>query len=367
MSATTPSLSGVLDGVQVVELAQMVAAPTCGTILMEFGATVVKVEPPLGDIARTMGPLVAPDESAIWRSTNHGKQVYTADIREPEGRSLLLELLAKADVFVTNLNRTFRELYGLDRPSLQRLGLELIYVEVSAFGSGGLPGSDSLIQAATGLMAATGPPGEGGYRAAAPVIDVAGGVWCALGVLAALPELRSHGGGRHLTVSLEDVAVHLQLPLLAVADADGGQLEPSGNASPLAPTVVVGTASRPVAMSILTDKHWHALCTELDVPGLADDARFSTHQNRTMHQAALGQEIGDCFRRDDQETWVQRLQGAGVPCAPVRRYADVLSEVRAWEIGVLERIAVPGGTSSVRARLPLRWTDEPESPQRSRR
>lgn len=345
-------MAAVLQGLKVVEFTHMVAGPSCGQVLGDLGASVTKVEPPQGDVTRRMGPM-AGDVAALYASTNRNKQVVCLDITNPAEAERARALACDADVVISNLGPAMLEKAGLDGPALRRVNPRLIAVLVTGFGASGPAGTDGLAQAATGLMAATGPADGSGFRTGASVVDVSTGVWAALGVLAALENRRQTGQGDFIQISLADTALYMQYAQVGLYGADPAFARRNGNHSTVSCTPLFDTADGRILTTILTTKHWIALCRAAGLP-LEDDARFATNEQRCDAQAQIEQIFGDVMRRKTRAEWTRLLRAEGVPCGPERDYAEVTQDEELFARGMLFRLP-QGGGSSLQVRMPLEF------------
>lgn len=329
-----------LDGVRVVELAHVIAAPHAAQILGWLGADVTKVETPEGDIARRLGPSLPGGSSAMYAACNRGKNLVVEDIRSDDGRACVRELVLGADVFVTSLDFDLRRGAGLDYEAVSAEAPRLVYAEVSGIGRRGFSATDGLAQLAGGMSDVTGYPDEPGVRAGPSVVDVSTGVWTALGIVAALEERRRTGRGRYLQVSLSEVAIALQMTHLSMASLAPGQIRRLGNRSAFSCTPLFAAADGRVAVTILHERHWRAFCAAVGRPELAEDPRFAGDDLRRDSQAALEEELRPTFSSADRETWVARLRAARIPCASEYAYAEVLADQSLYESGILVRDGV---------------------------
>ena len=345
-------MAAVLEGLKVVEFTHMVAGPSCGQVLGDLGAQVTKVEPPQGDVTRRMGPM-AGDVAALYASTNRNKQVVCLDITDPAEAAKARALACEADVVIANLGPAMLEKAGLDGPALRKLNPRLIVVLVTGFGAGGPAGTDGLAQAATGLMAATGDVRGPGFRTGASVVDVTTGVWAALGVLAALENRRRTGQGDFIQVSLADTCLYMQYAQIGLYGADPRFARRNGNHSTVSCTPMFQAADGRVLATILTTKHWQALCRATGLP-LEDDARFATNEQRCERQSEIEEIFAAAFRRKTRAEWTAVLRAAGVPCGPERDYAEVVADPELLARGMLFRLP-QGEGSSLQVRMPLEF------------
>ena len=347
-------MGAVLAGLKVVEFTHMVAGPSCGQVLGDLGASITKVEPPQGDVTRRMGPM-AGDVAALYASTNRNKRVVCLDITQPEQATEARALACTADVVISNLAPAMLERAGLDGPALRRLDPRLIVVLVTGFGAGGPAGTDGLAQASTGLMDATGPATGPGFRTGASVVDVSTGVWAALGVLAALEHRRQTGQGDFIQASLADTCLYMQYAQIGLFAADPACARRNGNHSNVSCTPMFATADGRLLTTVLTSKHWQALCRAAGLP-LADDSRFATNAQRCEAQALIESLFDAAMRTKTRAEWTLLLRAAGVPCGPERSYAEVVEDPELIDRGMLFRLP-QGAGSSLQVRMPLAFAN----------
>lgn len=354
-------VAAVLEGVKVVEFTHMVAGPSCGQVLGDLGARVTKVEPPQGDVTRRMGPM-AGDVAALYASTNRNKEVVCLDITQPEQAAKARALACEADVVISNLTPSMLAKAGLDGRDLRQQIPRLIVVLVTGFGEGGPAGTDGLAQASTGLMVATGPVQGPGFRTGASVVDVTTGVWAALGVLAALENRRQTGQGDFIQVSLADTCLYMQYPQIGLHGADPSFARRNGNHSTVSCTPMFDTSDGRLLVTILTTKHWQALCRTTAVP-LGNDPRFETNERRCAAQGEIEALFEAPMRHKTRAEWTQLLRAAGIPCGPERPYAEVVADPELIERGMLFRLP-QGEGSSLQVRMPLEFeTTERSTPK----
>ena len=346
-------MGAVLAGLKVVEFTHMVAGPACGQVLADLGASVVKVEPPQGDVTRRMGPM-AGDVAALYASTNRSKDVVCLDITRPDEAKRAQALAVEADVVVSNLAPAMLEVAGLDARTLRRLNPRLVTVLVTGFGAGGPAGTDGLAQAAMGLMAATGPVEGPGFRSGASVVDVTTGVWSALGVLAALENRRRTGEGDTIQVSLADTCLYMQYAQICMFDADAPFARRNGNHSTVSCTPMLATADGRLLVTVLSLRHWRALCRTVGLAHLADDPRFETNDQRCAAQGRIEDLFESTMRTRTRAEWTPLLRAAGVPCGPERDYAEVVRDPELQARGLLFRLP-QGEGSSLQVRMPLEF------------
>lgn len=318
-------MTGPLSGVRVVELAQLVSGPYCGTLLAGLGADVLKIEPPAGDMARQFGPFPQ-GESAYFRSVNHGKRHVHLDLGTPEGRAELDRALAEADVLLHNMRGSAARRLGVAGEQLHRTHPRLVVCEISAFGPDDpRVGVDLVFQAESGLMRITGHPGGPPTRAGTNVPDFFAAITATAGVLAALRERDRTGAAPAVQLSLLQATVAMQTCWIAARSA-GADTTPLGNGSLFsAPTGAFPGTDREVVVSVVNDAHWRRFCDILGLGALPDDPRFGTNDDRCAHRAELEPLVRAAFAKRPAADWVAELSAAGLPVGRALDYDEVLS------------------------------------------
>ena len=339
-------MPGVLDGVRVLELGQVLAGPFAGAIFADLGAEVVKVERvDGGDDARRMGPAFRHGDALNFQVFNRGKQSVALDLKSADGLAAFERLAAEADIFIHNLRPGVPKALGIDGPSLCARHPRLIYCEISAFGSAGpmalRPGYEPLIQAFSGLSSTNGGPDDPPLRAGASVCDQGTGMWAVIGALAMLHRRQNTGGGGILSASLLETAL-VWNGQKADAYVNEGRLPDrhrSGHPG-FVPYEAFDTADAPLLICCGNDRLFTKLAAELGRPDWPADERFATNRARLAHKAALLAELEPLLRQRPRAEWTARLEAAGVPCAPIHTVPEALAHPQVQALGVLQ--AVPG-------------------------
>jgi crotonobetainyl-CoA:carnitine CoA-transferase CaiB-like acyl-CoA transferase len=353
-------MTGPLAGVNVLDLTQYVAGPYCTQCLADLGATVLKVERPgRGDVYRRQGPVFANGESASFLTLNRGKRSLELDLGSDVDRSRLERLLGEADVLVENMRPGAVARHGLDYASVSARHPRLVYCSISAFGQdgplAGKGGYDVTIQALSGLMAATGHPGQPPAKIPVAALDFGAALYGLVGILAALHRREATGRGSWVQTSLLETSVawfsmHIVTMLLGGTDP-----EPMGSRSPFfAPyeayrtqdgyLVVVGTGGR---------DSWPALCATLGLEHLRDDPRFATNADRVANADALREEIERVLATGPTATWEAALEKAGVATAPVQRLSQALASEQLQALGMVGSLEHPTAGTVPSVRLPI--------------
>lgn len=328
MSEASPQ--GALAGLKVVDLSRVLGGPFCTQVLADHGAEVIKVEPPQGDETRDWGPPFKNNLSAYFSGVNRNKRSLGLDISTEAGRSVLLRLLADADVMVENFKPGTLEKWGLAyEETLSVRFPRLVHCRITGFGSdgpmGGFPGYDAMVQAWAGLVSVNGAPESGPVRVGLPLVDIGTGMNAAIGILAAIQERHRSGRGQFLEVTLFDTAVSLQHPHAPNWLMSGDKPKLYGNAHPnIVPYNSFPTRGRPVVVGAGNDRQFRTFCKILGCPELAEDPRFLTNRDRNAHRDELTALIAPILARQDGEELAMRLMRAGVPAGAMLEIPDVL-------------------------------------------
>jgi crotonobetainyl-CoA:carnitine CoA-transferase CaiB-like acyl-CoA transferase len=324
-------MSGPLDGVTVVALEQAVSAPFASRQLGDLGARVIKVERiGEGDFARHYDSEVRGMASHfVW--VNRNKESLALDFKAPQGRAILDELIALADVVIQNLAPGTAEKMGLTAPALVAKDPRLIACDLSGYGDGGPYATkrayDLLVQGETASIATTGWP-DRPAKPGIPIADLTAGMYTYSSILAALYEREKTGRGRAISVSLIDAISEWMGYTIYFTSHSGRRHEPNGISHPtLSPYEAFDTADgRLVVVGVQNDREWRRLATEvLGRPELADDSRFATGADRTAHRTEVAALCAGAISRFTLDEAIDVLDGAGVACGRVNR-ADELVE-----------------------------------------
>ena len=354
-------MAGVLDGVRVLELGQVLAAPFAGAILADLGAEVVKIERTEGgDDARRMGPAFRNGDALNFQVFNRGKQSVALDLKSEAGRAHLDRLVAQADIFIHNLRPGVPKALGIDGETLCARHPRLIYGEISAFGPIGpmamRPGYEPLLQAFSGLSSTNGGPDDPPMRSGASVCDQGSGMWLVVGALALLHRRERTGRGGLLTTSLLETALAWNAQKSDAYANEGSLPERHRSGHPgFVPYEAFDTADGPLLICCGNDRLFAKLAQVLGQPGWMDEERFATNRARLAHKAALFEQLMPLLRARTRAEWIERFEAAGVPCAPVHSVPEALAHPQVQALGILA--PVPGADFSLTA-MPLRIDGE---------
>jgi len=338
----------VLSGIRVADFSRVLAGPYATMTLADFGADVVKVEPPAGDETRHWHPPVdATGQSTYFGSVNRNKRSVALDLTDAADLAEARRLAVTADVVVENFRPGVMDRFGLAYEDVQALNPAVVYCSITGFGTGegaALAGYDLLVQALGGLMSITGEPDGEPAKAGVALVDVLTGQNAVAGILLALRERDRTGLGQHVEVNL------LQSLLSALVNQAGSTLATGvpprrlGNRHPsIAPYAVFPAADRDLVIAVGNDKQFRALAWLLGVPGLADDDRYATNAARVAHRDHLHAELEAALATARAAEWVERCREAGVPAGLVH---DVGEAFRFAEALGLEPVAEIAGTDA---------------------
>lgn len=337
-----------LEGLRVLELAQMLAGPSAGLLLADYGAEVLKVEPPSGDTLRNLRSAAAANlpESPVFAGYSRGKRAIRLDIRSAEGRTEILRLASEADVLIEASRPGTLEKLGLGADVLLAHNPRLIYASVSGFGHGEIGfkmgGVDNIVQAESGIMSTTGFKGQAATKVGFTVVDAACGHALCHGILAALLRRERTGRGEIVRLSLYDVALHLQTGPLMEYLATGVQEDRSGNSAPLsAPADSFRCADGHVVISAYIESHWKKFIAIIGAPELADDPRFLTPSLKVVNRTALTAIIEEKLMTRSAAHWVGVMRSQGLLVGQVKDYKSVVNDPLTVESGMIR--AVGGG------------------------
>lgn len=334
---------GALAGIKVIDLTRVLGGPYCTMILSDHGADVIKVEPPQGDEVRDWGPPFDDGDASYFIGVNRNKRGISLDIGKPEGREVLLRLLDGADVLVENFKPGGMEKWGLGYDALAARFPGLVHCRISGFGAegplGGLPGYDAILQAMTGLMSINGDPSTGPLRIGCPVVDLATGLYSAIGILMALQERSRSGRGQFIDMTLHDCGMALLHPQAANYLLNGKRPMPLGNPHPnIAPYEKFATRTGDIFIATGNDAQFRRMAQELGRPDLAADPRFATNGDRLTNRAALTTELTAALAEQDGHALSDRLLRLGLPAGPVMAVDEALAAGQTEARGMLTEL-----------------------------
>lgn len=351
-----------LAGMRVVEIGTSVAAPYAAWILGALGADVVKIErPDGGDDARQWGSMFADGTSSTFQYLNSQKRCITIDLKDEKQRKWLKEFcVTRADVIIQNLRPGHVDRYGVGAADLMAENPKLIYCNLWPYGNTGpmqeKPGYDPLMQALGGIMSVTGEEGRPPVRVGPSMIDMGTGMWCVIGILASLNRRKETGEGCLVDASLYETSLGWMSNAVSASQASGKSPGRQGtSARGMAPYQAYECADGYLIVAAPNDRLFERLSGALGHPEWPKDARFRTNQMRWDNLAELNDLMGPVLRAEKRETWRARLDGVGVPSAPVRDTLEMMDDAQTRALGILQR---PGEDGPELMSLPLSFNSE---------
>ena len=346
-----------LAGLRVVEFTHMVMGPTCGLILADLGAEVIKVEPLAGDSTRRL----LGSGAGFFGTFNRNKKSLAVDVKDPRGREIVLRLLADADVFSENFKDGTMDKLGFGYGALSRLNPRLVYVSHKGF----LPGPyeqrtalDEVVQMQSGLAYMTGPPGRP-LRAGAPVNDMMGGMFGAIAILGALRQRDATGRGQHLQSGLfENAAFLVSTAMLqqAMTGQDPTPMPAGRRAWGVYDVFETGDGQQ-IFIGVVTDRQWEIFRRELNEPVL-DDAGFATNTDRAKARETLIPLVQSLLRKHEVAALEAMCERAGLPFSRIARPWDLLEDPHLKASGGLLPITFPDGRAGAVPALPMQFGDQ---------
>lgn len=324
----------------VLDLTQVMAGPYCAMLLADMGARVIKVEPPAGDSTRAMAG-GRDGESAAFNAVNRGKEGLVLDLTRDEAREVVRRLAARADVLVENFRPGVLQKLGLDYATLAETCPRLVYASISGYGQtgpwSGKGGFDLVAQGVSGIMSVTGEPGRPPVKAGLPITDLGAGMFALAGILAALVERERSGRGQHVETSLVDAGLALSVWEATEYFSGRGVPTPLGSAHRMsAPYQAFRCADGWVTVGAANQRTFERFARLLGHAEWLEDPRFASDGTRVAHRDALASAIEAVMRDEPRETWLARLDAAGIPCGPILGYDEAFEtpQARAREMSL---------------------------------
>lgn len=328
-----------LEGVRVLDLSHALAGPYCSTLLADFGAEVIKVEPPGGEISRSWGsPLPGGADNDYFSSLHRNKHGIVLDLKQKKARELLLDLAAKSDVLLENFRVGVMDKLGLGYEAVRQRNPGIIYCSISGFGQDGpyrdRAGMDMILQAESGMISVTGEIGGGGVRCGVSIADLTGGNNAAMAILMALRVKEKCGQGQYIDVSMMEGQVSLLRTLLSEYLYTGEMPVPMGNTyKPILPYQVFRTRSRDMALAVGTEKLWQDFCPAIGHPELANDPRYASNSQRMKNRQSLTDTLQEILLTKSYEEWESIFVPRGIPVGAINNMAELVNhpQVKARE------------------------------------
>jgi crotonobetainyl-CoA:carnitine CoA-transferase CaiB-like acyl-CoA transferase len=362
---TKPPHPGPLAGMRVLELAQIMAGPTCGMMLADMGADVIKVEKlPGGDDARGYREPRVNGVSAPFLIMNRNKRGLALDLKRPEGRDILLRLVKTADVLTENYRRGTLEKFGLGYDVLAQANPGLIYCAVSGYGRDGPLGDkggfDLIAQGFAGLMSITGEPGRAPVKTGNPVADINAGILAVGGILAAYVHRLRTGRGQIVDTSLMEAALQQTYWQAAMYFATGQSPGPTGSAHVLtAPYQAFRASDGWINIGGANQANWERIAEVLGHREWCADPRFATNSARMGNLDALAALMDAVLVTRSKAEWIAAFDAAGVPVGPVHSLGEALTHPQTLARGMVVDLVHPQAGETRALGCPLHFSDTP--------
>ena len=348
-------MMGPLHGMRVLELAQIMAGPTCGVMLADLGADVIKVEKiPGGDDSRGYREPRVNGVSAPFLMLNRNKRGIALDLKSARGREVFLRLVRKADVVIENYRRDTMDKLGLGYESLAAENPRLIYCAITGFGREGpladRGGFDLVAQGFAGLMAITGEPGRPPAKTGNPVSDINAGLLAAIGVLAAYAERAKSGRGQLVDTSLFEAALQQTFWHASSYFATGQSPGPLGSAHILtAPYQAFEARDGYINIGGANQSNWERIAEALGHPEWRNDPRFADNTARMQNRDGLADAMNGVLRTRTRAEWMAVFDAAGVPAGPVHSLGEALEHPQTEARGMVVDLVHPdaGATRAI--------------------
>jgi crotonobetainyl-CoA:carnitine CoA-transferase CaiB-like acyl-CoA transferase len=327
-SQTTAQSTSVLGGIRVLDFSHALAGPYCTLLLSDYGATVYKLEAQSGDMGRGWGPPFAGGISSFFLGLNRGKQGISIDLKQSEGRDLCLRLVDKMDVLIENFRPGAMDRLGLGYAAVHQRNPRLIYCSISGYGQQG-PSRDEaamdlVVQASSGLLSITGTEEGDSVRCGYGVTDVTAGLFAVIGILLALRTREKTGVGQFVDVSMLDSMISTMSSNYMSFLGSNVVPVPMGTSFPtVVPYRVYHASDREFAIAVGSEKLWSAFCRAIERLDLEKHPDYETNAKRIENREVLEKILGNVFAERPMQEWVERLRAAGIPCSPVRNFAEV--------------------------------------------
>ena len=358
-------MSGPLAGVKVLELAQIMAGPTCGLMLADLGADVIKVERvPGGDDTRRMDRPAVRGESASFMAMNRNKRGIALNLKLPAAQEALKRMAARADVVTENYRKGTMEKLGLGYEALRAVNPAIIYCSISGYGRTGpyaeKGGYDLIAQGMSGLMSVTGERGREPAKSGGPVCDINAGLLGALGVVCAYVHRLKTGQGQLVDTSLFEAGIQQMYWQAAIYFASGEVPGPTGSAHILsAPYQAFRAADGWLNIGGANQANWERMCRVLGATDWLEDARFSSNAERMKNLDALTGAMNARLKNRKVDELIQALEAEGVPCGRINSIAEVAADPQALAREMIVELEHPRAGRTRALGLPVKLSRTP--------
>jgi crotonobetainyl-CoA:carnitine CoA-transferase CaiB-like acyl-CoA transferase len=353
-----------LEDVTVLDLSHALAGPFCSTMLGDYGANVIKIEPPTGDIARAWGVPLTEHDTSYFVSLHRNKKGISIDLKAPRGRELFFEMLERADVVLENYRTGTLKKLGIDYEAARKRNPGIIYCSVSGFGQDGpyrdRAALDLILQAESGMISVTGEPGSSGVRCGVSIADLTAGMNATLGILMALRVKDKTGEGQSIDVSMMEGQMSLLGIMIGNYLADGMLPQPMGTAySALLPYQTFHTKTKDIALAVGSEKLWKVFCPAIGHPELATDPRYRTNVDRIGNADSLIATLQQILLERSYEEWEALMLKHGIPVGAINNIDQLVNHPQVKARGSLVEMDHPRAGKVTIVGVPMRLSKTP--------
>ena len=356
-----------LEGLKILDLSHALAGPFCSTMLADYGAQVIKIEPPgKGDIARAWGTKLPGGETDYFVGLHRNKQGIVLDLKNAEGKETFLRMVERCDVVLENFRPGTLVKLGIDYEVARKRNPGIIYCSISGFGQDGpyrdRPALDLIVQAESGMISATGDEGGHGARAGVSIADLTAGMNAALGIMMALRAKDATGVGQSIDISMLEGQLSLLSTMIGDYFSTGTIAGPMGTAyKALLPYQTFRTKTQDLALAVGSDKLWLEFCPLIGCSDMTHDPRFATNSARMQNRKALIDRLQEVFLTRSFAEWETILVGAGIPMGSINNVKQVVEHPQVVARGAIVDMVHPRAGNVRVVGVPIRMSATPGS------
>ncbi|MCW3476842.1 CaiB/BaiF CoA transferase family protein [Limobrevibacterium gyesilva] len=341
-AVTTAQTRLPLSRITVLDLTLARAGPTCVRHLADWGANVIRIEPPGAGAEEVTGKRDGFD----FQNLHRNKRAIRLDLKSPEGHAAFMRLAATADVIVENMRAAVKHRLKVSYDDVRAVNPRIVYGSISGFGQDGpygkRAGVDQIAQGMGGLMSITGLPGQGPVRVGIPIADLTAGNLLALGIMTALFDREATGVGRWVTTSLLEAQVFMLDFQAARWLMDGEVAQQAGNDHPTGiPTGVFPTSDGHINIAASSSRLWGRFCDAIGHPEWNANPAWQTQQGRSDDRKAINAAIGEVTRHEPAAHWIELFEEAGIPCGPINTIDKVFADPQVQHLGLAKPVRHP--------------------------
>ena len=347
-------MNKALENVRILDLTHMLSGPYGAMILADLGAETIKVEPLQGEGTRK---LLAKDPrnsldgmGAYYITLNRNKKSVAIDLKSEDGLAVFYDLVRESDVVISNFGVGVPERLKVDYNTLKKVNSRIITCTVTGFGSDGpnpkRPAFDQVAQATGGGMSSTGTDPDHPVRSGIPIGDLGGGMFAVMGILTALMERTHSGEGQHVDISMVDCQVSMLNYMATMYFLSGEDPYPIGNSHFVhVPYNTFHTSDGFIVIAVITDNFWQNLKQVVDCPEF-DDAKYDGQPGRWEDRDMINARLNEILGTNTSDYWLQKLNEKRIPCAPVNRFSQALSDEQLLHRNMVVELRHPNGKST---------------------